>query len=78
MTKRTAPTIPAEFPFTAWGRNCFALDYPAFDIKHLGQKTREGRLLTKWYGGMAHELGHGLNLPHNHQTASDGKNTAQP
>ena len=40
------------------GRNCFALDYPAFDIKHLGQKTREGRLLTKWYGGMAHELGH--------------------
>lgn len=55
------------------GRNCFALDYPAFDIKHLGQKTREGRLLTKWYGGMAHELGHGLNLPHNHQTASDGK-----
>ena len=53
--------------------NCFALDYPAFDIKHLGQKTREGRLLTKWYGGMAHELGHGLNLPHNHQTASDGK-----
>ena len=55
------------------GRNCFALDYPAFDIKHLGQKTREGQLLTKWYGGLAHELGHGLNLPHNHQTASDGK-----
>lgn len=55
------------------GRYCFALDYPAFDIKHLGQPTKEGRLLTKWYGGLAHELGHGLNLPHNHQTTSDGK-----
>lgn len=64
---------PGGVPFYGMGRNCFALDYPAFDIKHLGQKTREGQLLTKWYGGLAHELGHGLNLPHNHQTASDGK-----
>lgn len=64
---------PGGVPFYGMGRNCFALDYPAFDIKHLGQKTNEGRLLTKWYGGMAHELGHGLNLPHNHQTASEDK-----
>ena len=71
--EKSGPDNPGGVPFYGMGRNCFALDYPAFDIKHLGQKTREGQLLTKWYGGLAHELGHGLNLPHNHQTASDGK-----
>lgn len=71
--EKNGPDNPGGVPFYGMGRNCFALDYPAFDIKHLGQKTREGQLLTKWYGSLAHELGHGLNLPHNHQTASDGK-----
>lgn len=71
--EKNGPDNPGGVPFYGMGRNCFALDYPTFDIKHLGQKTREGQLLTKWYGGLAHELGHGLNLPHNHQTASDGK-----
>lgn len=71
--EKNGPDNPGGVPFYGMDRNCFALDYPAFDIKHLGQKTREGQLLTKWYGGLAHELGHGLNLPHNHQTASDGK-----
>ena len=56
---------PGGVPFYGFGRDCFALDYPDFDIKHLGKHTPEGRLLTKWYGGFAHELGHGLNLPHN-------------
>lgn len=61
---------PGGVPFYGIGRNCFALDYAHFDIKHLGQKTHEGKLLTKWYGGFAHELGHGLNLPHNDGPAS--------
>ena len=56
---------PGGVPFYGLGRNCFALDYPDFDIKYLGENTTKGRLLTKWYGGFAHELGHGLNLPHN-------------
>ncbi len=62
---------PGGVPFYGYGRDCFALDYADFDIKHLGQNTREGRLLTKWLGGFAHELGHGLNLPHNAGTTSD-------
>lgn len=62
---------PGGVPFYGLGINCFALDYAHFDIKHLGQDTHEGRLLTKWYGGFAHELGHGLNLPHNLGTVSD-------
>lgn len=69
---------PGGVPFYGVGKNCFALDYPAFDIRHLGKNTPEGRLLTKWFGGLAHELGHGLNLPHNHQTASDGAKLGTP
>ncbi len=61
---------PGGVPFYGYGVNCFALDYVGFEIKHLGKDTPEGRLLTKWYGGFAHELGHGLNLPHNNAPAS--------
>ncbi len=62
---------PGGVPFYGLGRNCFALDYAHFDLRHLGQNTHEGRLLTKWLGGLAHELGHGLNLPHNEGTVSE-------
>ncbi len=59
---------PGGVPFYGYGKWCFALDYAHFDIKHLGAPNSYGRLLTKWYGGFAHELGHGLNLPHNNGT----------
>ena len=62
---------PGGVPFYGLGRNCFALDYAHFDLRHIGQNTHEGRLLTKWLGGLAHELGHGLNLPHNEGTVSE-------
>lgn len=64
---------PGGVPFYGYGNYCFALDYKDFDIKHLGQNSREGKLLTKWYGGFAHELGHGMNLPHNTGTLSQNK-----
>ncbi len=64
---------PGGVPFFGVGKNCFALDYPAFDIKYKGQKNRLGNLFTKWYGGMGHELGHGLNLPHNSGQKSEEK-----
>lgn len=69
---------PGGVPFYGLGRNCFALDYAHFDLRHLGQHTHEGRLLTKWLGGLAHELGHGLNLPHNEGTVSDMKAMGTP
>lgn len=69
---------PGGVPFYGLGRNCFALDYPDFDIKYLGKDTPEGRLLTKWYGGFAHELGHGLNLPHNDGTTSMNEELGTP
>lgn len=69
---------PGGVPFYGYGHYCFALDYTNFDIKHLGQKNQEGRLLTKWYGGFAHELGHGMNLPHNNGTVSSNKALGTP
>lgn len=69
---------PGGVPFYGYGRDCFALDYTDFDIKHLGQPTKEGKLLTKWYGGFAHELGHGMNLPHNNGTISMNKELGTP
>ncbi len=66
----TGSTDPGGPPFYGVGKNCFALDYDDMDIQHLGETTTKGNLLTKWFGGMCHELGHGLNLPHNCQTVS--------
>ncbi len=64
---------PGGVPFYGYGKWCFALDYAHFDIKYLGERSRRGALLTKWYGGFAHELGHGLNLPHNNGTPEQNK-----
>lgn len=69
---------PGGVPFYGIGRYCFALDYKNFDIRHIGQDTHEGHLLTKWFGGFAHELGHGLNLPHNNGPASMNKAHGTP
>lgn len=69
---------PGGVPFFGMGKNCFALDYNGFDLKYLGQKTDEGRLLTKMFGGFAHELGHGVNLPHNNGPVSELKAMGTP
>ncbi|MCT3923200.1 hypothetical protein HZP94_08240 [Elizabethkingia anophelis] len=64
------PLKPGGVPFYGYGRNCFALDYPDFDYNNLGKSGQIGSLATKWIGGLFHELGHGLNLPHNWGTKS--------
>lgn len=64
----------ANVPFYGIGKTCFALDYPQFNIQYLGTNTYE---FTKWFGGMMHELGHGLNLPHSKQTNSENANPNQ-
>lgn len=62
----------ANNPFFGSGRNCFAIDYPQMAISYLGQNTFYGNKATTYIGGLNHELGHGLNLPHNKQTVSMG------
>ncbi len=69
--EKNTDASPGGVPFYGLGKTACVLDYADFDIKHLGKKTPQGRLLTKWFGGFAHELGHGLNLPHNMAVASE-------
>jgi hypothetical protein len=64
---------PGGPPFYGVGKTCFALDYADQDVKYLGAGGTLGTRATKWIGGMIHELGHGLNLPHNRQKAVSEK-----
>ncbi len=71
--EKNTDMTPGGVPFYGLGKVACALDYAHFDIKHLGKNTPKGHLLTKWFGGFAHELGHGLNLPHNMAVGSEKK-----
>jgi hypothetical protein len=61
----------ADVPFYGLGRYCFALDYNDMDVKYFREDSKRGRDATKYIGGLLHELGHGLNLPHNQQKVSE-------
>lgn len=69
---------PGGVPFFGMGRNCFVLDYNGFDLRYLGQDTEHGRLLTKMFGGLGHELGHAVSLPHNNGPVSELKELGTP
>lgn len=62
---------PSGGPFYGTGKWCYALDYEGMDIKNLGKNDTDGNRFSVWFGGMMHELGHGLNLPHNCQKVSE-------
>ncbi|WP_176980633.1 discoidin domain-containing protein [Flavobacterium gillisiae] len=66
-----ASSEPSGGPFFGYGRSCFALDYADFDLKYIGQTTTLGKRFIKWFGGLTHELGHGLNLSHNQAKVSE-------
>ncbi|MFP3631788.1 hypothetical protein SB776_34865, partial [Burkholderia sp. SIMBA_045] len=69
-----ADLATANVPFYGTGKTCYALDYPQFDIQYLGTYTYT---FTGWFGGMMHELGHGMNLPHSHETNTETNNPNQ-
>jgi len=64
-------------PYYGLGKTCFATDYPQLDLQYLGQSGLWGNRFVTYFGGMAHELGHGINLPHSHQTKTENLNPAQ-
>lgn len=76
--EKNGPDNPGGVPFYGMGRNCFALDYPAFDIKHLGQKTREGRLLTNGTEAWPTNWGTALICRTTTKPPRTVKNTARP
>lgn len=58
-------------PFYGIGRWCYALDYEEMDVANIGSDRSESSGFSGWFGGMVHELGHGLNLDHNRQKVSE-------
>lgn len=60
-------------PYYGLGRYAFVMDYKGYDLKHLGQDNSFGKLLPTYLGGLAHELGHGINLPHNKEIRSQAR-----
>lgn len=62
---------PSGGPFYGLGKWCFALDYEEMNIQNMGKTDAVGNRFSVWFGGMIHELGHGLNLPHNRQKESE-------
>lgn len=59
-------------PFYGLGKWCFATSNDDFSLTSSGKTIDDLELmLCDKLGGIMHELGHGLNLPHNCQKASD-------
>ncbi len=63
-----------DVPFYGLGKYCFALDFNLMDVQYFGENTKRGNDATKYIGGLMHELGHALNLPHNKERYSDISN----
>lgn len=76
--EKNGPDNPGGVPFYGMGRNCFALDYPAFDIKHLGQKTREGQLLTNGTAAWPMSWATASTCPITTRPPRTAKSTARP
>lgn len=66
-----------DLPFYGTGRTCYAIDYPKFDIQYMNDQGTDGANFRGWYGGLLHELGHGLNMGHSHQTSSENFDPAR-
>ncbi|GAB3651581.1 hypothetical protein GCM10028791_20570 [Echinicola sediminis] len=59
-------------PFYGLGKFAFTRDYPGgYDMDKWVDDVGFPTVDDKWIGGTIHELGHGLNLPHNRQKVSD-------
>lgn len=65
-----------DAPYYGLGKYCFATDYDDMDIQYLGGNSELSNLATIYIGGLLHELGHGLNLPHNKERVSQENNVS--
>ena len=60
--------IGHDVPYYGVGRWCYAVDYPGMKHESLGAPGQVGEKATVYVGGLLHEMGHGINLPHNGPT----------
>lgn len=58
-------------PYYGSGQWCFAIYYEGMHMEHEGEAGVPGDKWTLYVGGLAHELGHAFNLPHDKQTVSE-------
>jgi hypothetical protein len=67
---------PLNTPFYGLSPYCFATDFPKFkQSNYLGKPSlppgSDGDIAALYVGGLFHELGHGLGLPHNFEKKSE-------
>lgn len=67
-------SLSAGLPYYGVGRWAYICDVPEMNVSLLGTTGDAGTKATTYIGGLLHELGHALNLPHNKQKASEGTN----
>ncbi|WP_267401546.1 MULTISPECIES: T9SS type A sorting domain-containing protein [unclassified Chryseobacterium] len=67
----------SNVPFYGLGRTAYGLDYPEFDLQYLNNPDIYGQRVRSGLGGLLHELGHGINLPHSRQTITEYNNPNQ-
>ncbi len=67
----------SDAPYYGLGKWCFATDYSEMDVRHLGANSSLGETATIYIGGLLHELGHGLNLPHNKEKVSNASDPSK-
>lgn len=61
-----------SMPYYGWRGMCFYTDFPTLSLDYMGMSgTYLGDLFVTYFGGMAHEMAHGMNAPHSHQTTSE-------
>ncbi|MEL4307263.1 discoidin domain-containing protein [Joostella sp. CR20] len=66
------PRYEVGVPFYGIGKYAFVRDYEnGYDMSKWVDGVGFPSVDDKWIGGLIHELGHGLNLPHNRQKISD-------
>ena len=78
-SQHTLVIIPVDDPFNSnapyygTGRWSFATDNNDMDVKYLGGNPSDPltNKATTFIGGLMHELGHALNLPHNKEKVSE-------
>lgn len=60
-----------DAPFYGLDKIAFAVDFTGFKLEYLNIPGAIGDKFRSYFGGMLHELGHGLGLPHSHQTKTE-------